>query len=90
MQPVIPFWVQNLLLGVTDIQLPRFVFGTVAGILPVTAVLANVGAQLNDIESFAISSVFTPQLLLALSLLALTPLLLRLLVNGIRQRMRGS
>lgn len=80
MVPVIPFWLLNLLCGVTPLGIYRFFFATVLGMLPVTIILTNFGAQLGAVQTFSLSALFTPRLLLSLTLLAAMPLLARGLI----------
>jgi uncharacterized membrane protein YdjX (TVP38/TMEM64 family) len=81
MIPVIPFWLLNLLMGLTSMRVPVFMFATLCGMVPVMLILAYAGSELGDIESFSLAAVFTPDLILALTLLASFPLLARVLVR---------
>lgn len=84
MVPVIPFWSLNLLMGLTSMPVPVFMLATFLGMLPVLLIFAYTGNQLGNIESFSLSAVLTPGLILALCLLASFPLLARLLLMLIR------
>jgi len=86
MIPVIPFWLLNLLLGLTSISVPVFMLATLCGMVPVMLILTYTGSELGHIESFSLSGVFTPGLILALSLLAMFPLLARALFKVVRRR----
>ena len=87
MVPLIPFFMINLLMGLTPIRAVTFYWVSQIGMLPVTAIYVNVGAELARIDS--LSGLVSLPVLLALSLLGLFPLLARLLLKFI-QRRRGS
>ncbi len=85
MIPVIPFWSLNLLMGLTSMSVPVFMLATLFGMVPVMLILSYTGSQLGEIEQFSLSAVFTPGLILALSLMAMFPLLARALVKLLRK-----
>jgi len=85
MIPVIPFWLLNLLVGLTSMRIPVFMLATVVGMVPITLILTYAGSQLSGIESFSITAIFTPGLLLSLGLLAVFPFLARAIVRLTRQ-----
>jgi uncharacterized membrane protein YdjX (TVP38/TMEM64 family) len=72
--PVIPFWVLNLGLGLTGVRLRDYWWATQLGMLPITLVLANVGASLTEVESFR--GLLSARVLGALCLLPLVPFVL--------------
>jgi len=84
MIPVIPFWLLNLLVGLTSMRVPVFMLATFCGMMPALLILAYTGSELGDIKSFSLGEVFTPGLILALSLLAAFPLLARALLKLVR------
>ena len=86
MIPVIPFWGLNLLMGLTTMRVPVFMFATLFGMVPVMMIFSYTGNELGEIESFSLAEVFTPGLILALCLLASFPILARLLVRQLRNR----
>jgi uncharacterized membrane protein YdjX (TVP38/TMEM64 family) len=72
--PIFPFFVINLLSGLTRIRLGSFVAATAIGIIPGSFVYAYAGRQLGTINS--LGEIASPQVLLAftlLGLLAITP-----------------
>lgn len=73
--PVVPYWLVNLAMGVTAIGLETYVIMTPAGLMPATFLYVNAGTQLAMIDSA--SDVFSPGVVLALILLSLFPLLVR-------------
>lgn len=90
MIPVIPFWLLNLLMGITPMGPGRFFLATVLGMLPVTAILANFGSELGDVASFSLRDIFTPGLILSLTLLASLPLMTRGVIFVLRRSLFSS
>ncbi len=84
MVPIIPFWLLNLLLGLTSMRVPAFLLATLFGMIPVTLILAYTGSQLGDIETFSVSAIFTPGLILSLFMLAAFPLLAKAILKFTR------
>ena len=84
MIPVIPFGLLNLVMGLTSMRVPIFMLATFCGMIPVLLILTYTGDELGDIESFSFTEVFTPDLILALCLLASFPFLARLLLKLLR------
>ncbi len=85
MIPVIPFWVLNLLIGLTSMRVPVFMLATLCGMIPVMLILAYAGSQLGEIETFSMSAIFTPGLILALTLLGSFPFLAKAIVGFARR-----
>ncbi|PIQ97784.1 MAG: TVP38/TMEM64 family protein, partial [Nitrospinae bacterium CG11_big_fil_rev_8_21_14_0_20_56_8] len=80
--PLFPFFVVNLVSGLTRIPLRTYFFGTMFGILPGTFVYANAGSNLAAINS--LSDIASPGMLGAFALLgcfALVPTLYRKFKN---------
>ena len=90
MVTVIPFWLLNLLVGLTSMRVPVFMLATLTGMIPVILILSYTGSQLGDIGEFSLRAIFTPGLITALLLLALFPLLARSAVAAIRRRGRAG
>jgi len=89
--PIFPFFVINLLAGLTRIPLRTYVLATSIGIIPGTFVYAYAGRQLGTINSLA--EIATPRVLLAfmmLGLLAVAPLLYRRLLMHRPTASRGQ
>jgi len=89
MIPVIPFWSLNLLVGLTSMRVPVFMLATLCGMVPVMMILTYTGSQLGDIETFSVAAIFTPGLILSLTLLASFPFIAKAIVTLIR-RLRVS
>ena len=79
LMPLFPFFLVNLLMGLTSIRSRDFYAITQLGMLAVTAVFVNAGTQLSQIES--VSSLFSPRLILSFALMGITPLLSKKLIG---------
>ena len=78
--PLVPFFVINLVMGLTSIPLWQFWVVSQIGMLPGTAVYVYAGASVPDLNTLAaqgVSGILTPQLLTAFILLGLFPLLVK-------------
>ena len=85
MIPLIPFWSLNLLMGLTSMRVPVFMLATLCGMVPVLLILTYTGSQLGDIETFSMAAIFTPGLILSLTLLASFPFLAKAIVGFSRR-----
>jgi len=85
MVPVIPFWLLNLLVGLTSMRVPVFMLATFLGMIPVTLILSYAGSQLGQVESFSVAAIFTPGMILSLCLLATFPFLAKAIVKLTRR-----
>jgi uncharacterized membrane protein YdjX (TVP38/TMEM64 family) len=74
--PVIPFFLVNMLMGVTAVRSWTFYWVSVIGMSAVTATYVNAGTQLSKIES--ISSILSLEMILSLSLLGLLPFIIKI------------
>jgi len=79
MVPLFPFFVVNLLMGLTRISAPAFYLVSQVGMLAATFVFVYAGTQLAQVHK--LGDVLSPQLILALSLLGLFPLAARKLMT---------
>jgi pyruvate/2-oxoglutarate dehydrogenase complex dihydrolipoamide dehydrogenase (E3) component/uncharacterized membrane protein YdjX (TVP38/TMEM64 family) len=82
--PLFPFFVINLLLGLTAMRTRTFYWVSQLGMFPATLVYVNAGTQLGQLSSPA--GILSPQLLGAFALLGLFPLLARKLLARLRAR----
>ncbi|MEE9494101.1 MAG: FAD-dependent oxidoreductase [Gammaproteobacteria bacterium] len=73
--PAFPFFVINLVMGLTPIRTSTFYWVSQLGMLPATFVFINAGKQLAQLES--ISGILSPGLMISFILLGLFPLLAR-------------
>lgn len=71
--PVFPFFLINLLMGLTPIATLRFYLVSQLGMLPGTAVYLNAGTQLAQIDS--LSGIVSPTVLASFALLGLFPVI---------------
>jgi len=85
MIPIIPFWLLNLVMGLTSMKVPVFMLATLLGMVPILLILVYTGNQLGGIESFSFAAIFTPDLILALVLLASFPFLAKAIVGMMRR-----
>jgi pyruvate/2-oxoglutarate dehydrogenase complex dihydrolipoamide dehydrogenase (E3) component/uncharacterized membrane protein YdjX (TVP38/TMEM64 family) len=87
--PIFPFFMINLLMGLTAIRTSTFFWVSLLGMLAGTAVYVNAGTQLGSLTS--LSGILSPGLIGSLVLLASFPWLARWLVaHGRMSRMRGT
>ena len=73
MIPIFPFWLINLLMGLTKIRTWVFYVVSQIGMLSATVIYVNAGSQLAQIDS--LSGILSPGLLISLSLIGIFPLL---------------
>jgi uncharacterized membrane protein YdjX (TVP38/TMEM64 family) len=71
--PVFPFWLINLVMGLTKMPIRRFYWVSQVGMLPGTIVYVNAGKELGRIDS--LSGILSPGLILSFALLGIFPLL---------------
>ena len=78
--PVAPFFVINVVMGLTPIRVRTFWWVSQIGMLPGTAVYVYAGASVPNLATLAeqgVKGIVTPQLLVAFVLLGLVPLILK-------------
>jgi len=71
--PLFPFFVINLIMGLTPMRVVTFFWVSQLGMLPGTFVFVNAGTQLASVES--LSGILSPRLLVSFVLLGVFPLL---------------
>lgn len=81
--PIFPFFMINLLMGLTPMSTKKYYLFSQLGMLPTTIVFVNAGIQLADINS--LSGLLSPSVLMSLVVLGLLPLISRFIINGIKQ-----
>lgn len=69
--PVFPFFVVNLVMGLTPIKTMTFYLASQIGMLPGTLVYVNAGRSLGELES--LSGILSPQIFLSFALLGIFP-----------------
>ena len=82
--PVFPFFVVNLLMGLTGIKVWTFFWASQLGMLLGTIVYVNAGTQLADID--ALSEIVTPSLILSFLALAALPWVGKAILAFMKQR----
>lgn len=82
--PLFPFFIINLLMGLTPIRAVTFYWVSQVGMLAATLVYVNAGTQLAQIES--LQGVLSPELLFSFILLGLFPLLAKKILTQIKQK----
>jgi len=81
--PAFPFFIVNLLMGLTPIKTSSYVLASWAGMLAGTAVYVNAGTQLSKLNS--LSGILSPQIILSFVLLAAFPYVARRLLALFRK-----
>ena len=82
--PVFPFWMINLLLGLTTMPLRTFYWVSQAGMLPATIVYVNAGKELAKIDSPA--GILSPGLIMSFVLLGILPLVAKKAITWYNSR----
>ena len=82
--PIFPFFVINVVMGLTRIKTWTFFWVSVIGMIAGAAVYANAGTQLAQLES--LSGIASPSLLASFALLGLFPLLARKTLDWLKRR----
>ncbi len=82
--PIFPFFLINLLMGLTSIRTLVFYLVSQAGMLPGTLVYVNAGTQLAQITS--LKGILSPTLIFSFVLLGIFPLIAKTLVAFIKKR----
>lgn len=71
--PAIPFFVINLVMGLTPIRVLQFFLVSQIGMFPGTIVFVNAGASLSNVEELSVTGLFTPGIIISFILLAIFP-----------------
>ena len=82
--PVIPYFVVNLLMGLTHIRLWVFFIVSQLGMLPATLVYVNAGTQLGKLNN--LSDILSVKLILSFAALGLLPLVAKKVIDWRRSR----
>jgi dihydrolipoamide dehydrogenase len=82
--PLFPFFVINLVMGLSPIRATTFYWVSQIGMLPGTLVYVNAGTQIASIDS--LNGILSPTLLASFALLGVFPLLAKKLVAFIKAR----
>lgn len=82
--PIFPFFVINLVMGVTSIKTVTYYLVSQVGMLIGTAVYVNAGTQLAEIE--AVADIASKELILSFVLLGVFPIIAKIILNFIKQK----
>lgn len=82
--PVFPFFVINLVMGLTGMKTWTFYWVSQVAMLPGTIIYVNAGTQLGQIQSMG--DILSTDLLISLALLAAFPLLAKVLLGVVNRR----
>ncbi len=82
--PIFPFFVINLVMGLTPLRTSLFFIVSQVGMLPGTLVFVNAGTQLAQVDSM--KGILSPELLLSFALLGVFPLLAKRIISWARAR----
>ena len=85
--PAVPFFVINLVMGLTPLRTVTFFWVSQLGMLPATLVYVNAGSELGKIQS--IDDILSPQLIISFVLLGIFPLLIKKILTVIQAK-RGE
>jgi len=82
--PLFPFFIINLVMGLTPIRTLQFYLVSQLGMLPATIVFVNAGSQLAAIESPA--DILSLNLILSFAVLGLFPLITKKIISALKTR----
>lgn len=82
--PIFPFFIINVLMGLTPIRTITYVVTSFFGMLAGTMIYVNVGTQLANLES--VGGILTPKIWSAFILLAIFPWITKFIINFIKRR----
>ena len=82
--PAIPFFIINLVMGLTTMRLRTFYWVSQVGMLPGTAVYVNAGKELGKLDS--LSGILSPSLIASFVILGLFPITVKKLMQVYRRR----
>ena len=84
--PLFPFFVINLVMGLTPVRALQFYWVSQLGMLPGTLVFVNAGTQISQISS--LKGILSGKLLFSFILLGIFPLIAKKLIERAKQRKR--
>ncbi|MDX8385192.1 MAG: FAD-dependent oxidoreductase [Gallionella sp.] len=82
--PVFPFFLINLLMGLTSMRTVTFYWISQVGMLAGTLVFVNAGTQLGQLES--LSGILSPAIIFSFALLGIFPLLAKKVIGWMQKR----
>ena len=84
MVPLFPFFVINLVMGLTPMRIGKFFIVSQIGMLPGTIVYVNAGTQLAKIDSAG--AILSPALIFSFVLLGIFPLISKKVIDAVKSR----
>jgi len=84
--PAVPFFIINIVMGLTPLRTVTFFWVSQLGMLPATLVYVNAGSELGKIQS--IDDILSPQLIISFVLLGIFPLLVKKILTAIQTERR--
>ncbi len=84
--PIFPFFVINLVMGLTPIRTVTFYLVSQLGMLPATLVYTNAGAQLGAVTELSAKGVLKPEIIGAFVLLGVFPLIVKAVMGWVSRR----
>ena len=82
--PAVPFFVVNLVMGLTSLPIKTFFWVSQLGMLPGTVVYVNAGTQLGKLES--LGEILSPALIFSFVLLGLFPIAIKKIMNMVHAK----
>jgi uncharacterized membrane protein YdjX (TVP38/TMEM64 family) len=82
--PAIPFWIINLVMGLTKMPLSTFYWVSQVGMFPATIAYVNAGKELGKIDSF--SGILSPGLIMSFVILGIFPITVKKLLALYKSR----
>jgi uncharacterized membrane protein YdjX (TVP38/TMEM64 family) len=82
--PIFPFWLINLLMGLTKMALRKFYWVSQLGMLAGTVVYVNAGKELARVES--LKGILSPELIVSFVLIGVLPLVAKRVVSFYRRK----
>lgn len=82
--PPIPFFVINLVFGLTKIRPLTFYLVSQLGMLPATLLFVNAGASLGRVETLSFLDIFSPEIILSFAALIAFPFLIKFMLKRSR------
>ena len=82
--PAVPFFVINLVMGLTPIRTVTFFWVSQIGMLPATLVYVNAGSELGKVQTF--DDIISSSLIISFLLLGIFPLLIKKIVTAIQAK----
>lgn len=79
LMPIVPFFLVNVLMGLTKIEIRKFYLISQIGMLPGTFVYVNAGRQLNEIES--LKGILSPSVIMAFVAIGILPILSKKIIE---------